>query len=460
MESLFKLFSRAIFIFVIASFSSLSIGQTNDDILDFLPPILAIQSKGDGDNDAANLCDGFLVNDTTNRPMQPRAKPAPLTTYIDSAFGSRITRISDADSINSGVIRTLYNTIQAWNADESRLILWHRGDGHYLYNGENYSLIEKLNVVPADIEQIFWSTTDPDVFIYPNQAVGSSVSTSGGDYRLKGNELMEYNIETELYRVIKDFNAFCTQGNITSGNDVQMPSLDGDVFGLRCGGTPFTYRISSDVITEMPDANLSAAQKTTAPSVLPSGLRSYHYDTIRDANLQIELTLNLGKPNEHSSVGRLHNGNDAYFAVAFDATTDGSCEDGIGSLVVHDATNGDCRILVGQSNGYPYTLSGTHMSALASQNPGWAAVSSIGYGVEGDSLLEQELYLANTDPSNLQVCRIAHHRATGRRGSIGYFAEPHPVLSPTGTRVLFNSDWNDSGKVDVYVVELPSFTSP
>ena len=72
-------------------------------------------------------------------------------------------------------------------------------------------------------------------------------------------------------------------------------------------------------------------------------------------------------------------------------------------------------------------------------------------------MLEQELYLANTDEDNRTVCRIAHHRATGRRGSIGYFAEPHPIISPSGTRVLFNSDWNDSGQVDAYVLELPSF---
>ena len=207
----------------------------------------------------------------------------------------------------------------------------------------------------------------------------------------------------------------------------------------------------------MPDANLSSEQKLYAPMPFPSGQRSYHYDTVRAQNLATQRVFNLGRPDEHASLGRLHNGNDAYFATAFNATTDGSCGDGVGSLVVNDASSSDCRVLVGPNNGYPYTLSGTHISALANLNPGWAAVSSIGYGVEGDSLLEQELYLANTDPNDLQVCRIAHHRSTGGRGSIGYFAEPHPVLSPSGTRVLFNSDWNNSGRVDVYVVELPSY---
>jgi len=37
-----------------------------------------------------------------------------------------------------------------------------------------------------------------------------------------------------------------------------------------------------------------------------------------------------------------------------------------------------------------------------------------------------------------------------------YFGEPHVTISPTGTRLLFGSDWYDSGAVDSYVIELPS----
>ena len=454
MQFLNGCFYRFTILSVLVLCASSSFAQQEDDVLDFLPPILAASSI----SQAVPLCGGFQVNDKTNRPMTSLAKPIPLATYTDPVFGSKVTRISNSDSISSGIIRTLYSTIQAWNADESHLILWHRGEGHYLYDGNSYALIEKLNVVPSDIEEIFWSITDPDVFIYPNQAIGTFVPTSNGQYRLNGKELMEYNVSTGLYRVLKDFSSMCSgAGGITSGGDVQMPSYDGDVIGLRCDNSIFSYRISTDTSVLLPENNLSSPQNNYVPSPFPSGERSYHYNTVRDEAMRIEREFNLGRPDEHSSLGRMHNGNDAYFATAFDPTTDGSCEGGVGSLIVHDATNGDCRVLVGQSTGYPYTLSGTHISALANQNPGWAVVSSVGYGDEGDTLLEQELYLANTEPSNPQVCRIAHHRSSARFGSIGYFAEPHPVISPTGTRVLFNSDWNNSGNVDVYVIELPTF---
>jgi len=422
----------------------------DDDILLMMPPIIAISSNSTASS-KPDLCEGYTVNDLSNRPMTSLTKPAPGASYIDPVFGSKVTRITNSDSITSGVAKTLYSTIQAWNADESRMILYHRGAGHYLYNGKTYSQIEQLDIVPSDIEQVFWSTTEPNIFFYLNKAVGRTVPTANGDYRLRGKELIKYDVQTRLYEVVKDFNSQCPNDPITAGNDVQMPALSNDLFGYRCGTQGFVYQVSNDTITP-----LTVSSGSIAPQIFPSAQHVYHQGQILSAALSVERTLDLGNISEHSSLGQLQNGHDAYFAVAFAANNNNRCGDGVGSLVVHDANNGSCRVLVGPANGYPYSLSGTHMSALAYKNPGWVVVSSIGYGIEGDTLLEQELYLANTDPQNPKVCRIAHHRATGRRGSIGYFAEPHPVLSPTGTRVLFSSDWNNSGQVDTFVIELPS----
>ena len=459
-----RLFKKRTAIMVCLYFCTInSVTSQEDDILEFLPAVLSKLSNNTSNippnNDqAVNLCFGFDKNDKSNRPMGQLTRPAPLESYIDPNFGSSITRITNSDAINSGIARTMYSTIQAWNADESKLILWHREEGHFLYDGTTYELIERLPIVPADIEQVFWSRGDSNIFIYPNKAVGSLVDIDGGVYRLKGNELLEYNIATKFFRVIKDFNSICSAGaGITGGNDVQMPSYDDDLIGLRCDDLAFTYRVSTEQVTILSGQGLSATAKLYAPQPFPSGDRSYHYDTVRNEFLETQTVFFLGRPDEHANVGRLHDASDAYFSVAFNQTTNGACQSGVGSIVVHEASSGDCRVLVGQDTGYPYTLSGTHISALANKNPGWVLASSVGYGVEGDSLLEQELYLANTDESNPQVCRIAHHRSSGRHGQIGYFAEPHPVLSPSGTRVLFNSDWNDSGQVDVYVIELPSY---
>ncbi|HBA34039.1 MAG TPA: hypothetical protein DCZ12_07900 [Gammaproteobacteria bacterium] len=98
------------------------------------------------------------------------------------------------------------------------------------------------------------------------------------------------------------------------------------------------------------------------------------------------------------------------------------------------------------------------MSALALKRPGWVAVSMVGKG-KGDRLLDNELLLVNANPGEEEVCRIGHHRSMGREGPRKYWAEPHVVISPTATRVLFASDWGGGESVDTYVVELPSYSA-
>ena len=160
-----------------------------------------------------------------------------------------------------------------------------------------------------------------------------------------------------------------------------------------------------------------------------------------------------------------------FFATAYDPAPggcDGGKDQGVGQLVIHDLQEGTCRVMIGESKGWGYPGSGTHISATAHRNPGWVALSTIGYGQfeylsnnQPAPVLFSEIYLANTDPANPQVCRAAHHRShskdSTRGGYTGYLGEPHPTMSPTGTRIAIGSDWHDSGSVDTYIIELPAY---
>ncbi|MFV1982126.1 MAG: hypothetical protein ACC657_01185, partial [Thiohalomonadales bacterium] len=121
----------------------------------------------------------------------------------------------------------------------------------------------------------------------------------------------------------------------------------------------------------------------------------------------------------------------------------------------HNMVTGSCSVIVGQSSGYVYPPTGTHVSALSHKNPGWVAVSMVG-NVNGQTVLNNEIILANTNPGG-SVCRVAHHRSWGKLGPQGYWAEPHVVISPSATRLLFGSDWGGGSTVDAYVVELPAY---
>ncbi|BAU47924.1 hypothetical protein SVA_1357 [Sulfurifustis variabilis] len=377
---------------------------------------------------SADLCNG-LVTDKVAHPMPALAKPALGQTVTDPAFGTTIRRITEVGG--TGVIKPAYSTIPAWNADESYLILYHTNtsnSGHHLYDGKTYQYIRKLDINPPDLEQFYWHTTDPDVLFYVN----SSTKT-----------LTRYRVSTGAKEAIKTFSC---GGSVSGGSDPMFMSWDSDVIGLRCSsGFVFTYRISTDTV----GATLSSGSGN-APIASASGTTVFFANggnaEVRDLDMQYLRGLPID-PNEHASLGRLANGHDTHNAVSF-----GGYE---GSLVTADMTDGSVRVIVGPETGYPYPPGGTHVSALAFKKPGWVALSIVG-STNGANTLNQELVLADSNAGG-KVCRVAHHRSWGKAGPRGYWAEPHVVISPSGTRLLFGSDWGGGSSVDAYVVELPSY---
>lgn len=392
--------------------------------------------------DTANLCDG-LITDKDNHPMTALAKPALGVAVTDPEFGTQIRRITAAPS--GTVIKPMYSTIPAWNSDESYLILYHTGgsnSGHHLYDGKTYAHIRSLNISPPDLEQVFWSTTDPDILFYIDNYYANGTTPT----------LVRYHVSTDSTDAVHAFNS-CER--VTSGGDPMFTSWNSNVFGLMCeqGNSRFrfSYRIDTDT-----ESTMVATSGYDAPQASSTGnLFFFSGDgspDITDSSGTIVRTLDISSGEEHASLGMLADGTDTFYGIDFT----GGVNCGNGALVAHSMTNSDCRVIVGESTGYPYPPSGTHISALAYKNPGWVAVSMVGYDYDGQSVLDNEIVIANTNPGG-SICRVAHHRSWGKAGAQGYWAEPHIVISPSGTRLLYGSDWGGSSTVDAYVVELPSY---
>ena len=408
------------------------------------PPVEPISPPPGGPT--ANLCEG-LVQDLTSRPMTPLAKPVTGAVVVDAEFRTRIRRITAASPAEgpNAVIKPMYSTIQAWNADESRLILWHREHGHELYDGRSYQFIRSLKLVsPTDIEQVLWDPVDPDVLYYPS------------NYNAVPN-LMRYRASTDSSEVAKHFD-FCPTGDwgrlLSLGSDPMYLSWGpaSRVIGLSCGDLKFLYDVAGDRVL-----GRSPAAGRIAPQPGPSGQLAYYDGRVYDASLRPLRVLPLASPTEHSSLGRSAvSGHDLYNAVVFDAPKDGSESADVGTLVSFDMETAQRKVVVGFATGFPYPPSGTHISAIAHKRPGWVGVSVVG-DPHGQKLLDSELLLANVDTNT--VCRVAHHRSWAGEGQWGYWAEPHVVISPTGTRLLFGSDWGNGAAVDTYVVELPSYSA-
>jgi hypothetical protein len=394
---------------------------------------------------SGDLCGG-LVQDRDPRPMTALARPPLGSAVVDPQFGTRIRRItaaSPAEGANA-VIKPAYGTIQAWNADESRILLWHREKGHELYDGRSYAFLRSLKLVsPTDIEQVLWDPVDPDLLYYPS------------NYNAQPN-LMRYRVSTDASDVLHRF-VECPAGDwgklLSLGSDPMYLSWGpgSKVIGLSCGEEKLLYDIASNAVL-----GRTSILGRIAPQPGPSGKVAYFYGKVYDASLRPLRTLPLASPTEHASLGRsAASGHDLYAAVAFDPPPGGSEGSDVGTLVSFDMETGQRRVVVGLATGYPYPPSGTHISAIAHRRAGWVAVSVVG-DPRGQGLLDDELLLANVDTGT--VCRVGHHRSWAGEGRWGYWGEPHVVISPTGTRLLFGSDWGNGPTVDTYVVELPAYS--
>jgi len=414
-------------------------------------------------DDSVDLCEGLI---THKRPLQVlRVKKPPFMKYYrEPAFNTRVIRITDSGK--DEVHKPVYSTIQAWNADESLLLLYRtssKGNEYVLLDGSTYEFVKSLDISAPDIEQVFWSHNDPNTLFYMSKAFKT------------GGWLTRYNVRTEQGKSVRRFDQLCPNDIPTSGNGLQMQSFDDDLFGFRCeaesGHVMWSYRMSTDKVVSQKIGDGTDWAAWNAPLPTPSGQRMVVQGRVMSPELStVQHQLDQAVFHEHGSFGRTKDGQDALFQTTFDPSPkgcDGGKTKGVGHLTLYNLESGSCRSVINETEGWPYTTKGTHLSALSRHRPGWVAMSSIGYGsfeyFDGERLappLFSEIYLVNTDPENTKLCRLAQHRSHAKEAENGdyeaYFGEPHVTLSPSGTRLLFGSDWYDSGAVDSYVIELPA----
>jgi hypothetical protein len=383
-----------------------------------------------GGSTPIDLCAG-LVSDKLPRAMTALAKPPLGQTVVDPQFGTTIRRITAASGTNAAIV-PMYTTMPAWNADESRLILFDVASGsHQLYDGKSYAFIRALDIKPADVEQVYWSTSDPDVLFY-----------------VDGKSFIRYHVAAATKETRTTF-SFCT-GGASNGSDPMFTSFDSRLIGLKCDDQVFLYDIEANAVIARQTLTENPAQ------VAPSGKLAYLSDSgrVTDASLSVERTLDLKEPYGHASLGRLPSGDDTWNGQVFDPGPNG--DDDIGSVVTFNLASGASKVVIGPKTGFPYPPNG-HVSAMALRQPGWVVNSNFG-NTAGAGLLDLETLLADT--STGAFCRVGRHRSWGKANTqlaTPYWAEAHATPSPSGTRIVFASDWGNGATVDSYVIELPSY---
>lgn len=426
-------------------------------------------TQSDHGQSGLNVCDR-LVRNTERVKVTPVARPPYLRLFKEPGFGTNSRRITD--SIAGEVHKPAGAPAPAWNIDESILLLHRYGnEGLHdivLLDGTKYEELGSLALPDVNSEDIYWSHTDPEILYF--------VSDSGVD----AGKLMQINVRTSERNTLKDFTPVCESvGYAVSPGQFAKPSYDNGSFGYRCAienqqSLALAYQSQSDTVQTLPVGEGTRYTAALAPQPSPDGKHFVLGENVFTASLEpLEHTIDMADIAAPSTIAASADGRNVVFQSASVPSPNGCGRDlwnGIGLVIEHDIQDAQCRPVVNQTDNYPVAPLGTEMSATAYHSPAWLAMASVAYddldyfsNKRFAPVLLSEVYLVNTtDKDDTEVCRLAHHRSFGQAANNARYeaalGDPNVTISPTATRVLFASDWYDSGFVDTYVLELPTFS--
>jgi hypothetical protein len=382
-------------------------------------------------------------------------QPLPGVQFSDPNFHTPVTRLTDARTAGIHGLFPDYSKRQAWNSNESLMILrtgW--GEAH-LYNGQNYQFIKVLDGVGG--EDVFWHPSNPDLIIYNPDSV-----------------LHSYNVITDMNSELHVFAPYTwanTRGEGNISNDGRYYAVVGQMYNYSTGEVIMHDLIVYDIQEgEVTGSMLLPQEELTGfdwVSISPLGnyvvvdyadeeTGRYHGVEVYDRNFNFIWQKGLGAG--HSDLGLDATGEEVLIMDVYDADAN------MTHLNKYVLATGTSTRLLSVS---PYF--DLHHSCRSMLRPGWVYISTFDYygrltdNSAGWLPFEDEIFALKMDGSE-SVERYAHHHS--RRYSPSnpdsdnsvYYAEPHATVSRSGKRILFGSNWRthieEDFSIDTYLIDL------
>ncbi len=368
-------------------------------------------------------------------PAMP--KPGYLQPATDPAFGTPFTRITDPGrhilpgvSCSSAYCTHRYSSSQAWNADQSLLVIANGCSGFCFLDGLTYQPLFQ-RPVPNECE---WHPTDSALMICV--------------YR---NEIYTWapraDVKTTIY-------APSGYRNFQFGPYKGNPSKDGHLLVVRAmnsAGAPvaFAYDISARV--KYPDIELAnLAGSNNYCTISPSGKYIFCAQKIPDdtdeayvftvGGVQLQHWTEHHRPG-HGDMTIDADGSDVYVGIS-------KADPDKYHIIKRRLKDGVVTDLA------PYG-EGTHASISSINRPGWVFVTYIGTYSEiaahpGWAPFYEEVIALRIDGSG-EIRRIVQTRDA----KDDYWSEAHASPSPDGSQVIWSSNWGQAGgPVADYVARL------
>jgi hypothetical protein len=404
---------------------------------------------------ALSECDGAeppLVRDLEIRQPPPLGEPPARVAFRDPVFGRCVVRVTDehidiAPDDPSQGLKNEYSRVQAFNADESRMLVRGTAGTWYLYDA---ATLRPLTQLPIDSDPR-WDAGDPNIL-----------------YFVSGPQLMRFDIRSSEPSVLHDFTADFPDQKLTFvwTKYEGSPSRDGRYWGLKADDENYqtvailVYDQWQDSITAKRDMR-SVPGSGAIDNVTISPLGTYlavdfgdHYcepgmlgtDAVPCGFMVYDRNLASGRGLLRIS-GHLDLALDAAereVAVYQDIDTD--------QLAMLDLATGTITNLLPID--FAFGAIGFHISGRAFDRPGWAVVSTHTSDVASHTWMDNEVFLVELRAGGT-VVRLAHARSlVDPEQEHDYWAEPHATSNRDLTRVLFTSNWGRSGTEQVEMFEI------
>lgn len=376
-----------------------------------------------------------LPADDRPREASPLEKPDYLSSVTDPVFGARITRITGDPGVPvpgiagerwGKLARHRYSKDQAWNADESLLVLQQndgsrRGQALFL-DGSTY---EPLFARPLPEGEVRWHPHEPGAMLLA-----------------RGDLLGSWDVRSNTVSVIRRFEGYT---GLQIGPYEGNPSLDGRTLVLTArnpAGERIVFSNDLESGTKHADILLSGVVRSLDwASVSASG----RYLVINDEDDRTVILDRAGKIiNRFPEYGRPSH---------YDLTIDSAGED---VAVGVSKSPPDTGFLIARRlrDGAVIALTGagfaSHSSARSTAAPD-RVVSDYEWAQDGRPY-DGEIVVSSL--SRRRVYRIAHHRNVAR----DYLSETQASPSVRGNRVIYASTWGaqEGRPVQAYVADFRS----
>jgi hypothetical protein len=385
------------------------------------------------------------VTGNDNADIASPPKPKKGVAFADPAYKTCVTRATDhkADGV-PGFAREEYSRRQAFNADDSMILITATDGGWWVYDARTYQPIHALIGIAGDAESE-WHPTNPDLLYY--------LPRNGS-----GMKLFEINVKTNVSRLVTDFapriKKLWPTAYAAWTHDYGSPSADGRYRALEVADEQwrglgiFTYDVVADRI--LGTYSLPPGSPQPLPTMAPSGkyvLVTWGKEggTTDRFTLDFKNRLRIAGKVEHSDVGIDANGDDTFLSVDYDS-------DG-GPVYIVNVRTGKRTDLF--RTYIAHSATAMHFSGKAFRRPGWFVLSTYHDGGGPKAWLHRKV-MAVEMKANPRIVNLAHHHSVPN----GYWTEPHATVNRDFTKVLFNSNWdiNSDSDVDTYLIQIPRST--